>query len=263
MYKTNDKDIWRVFREHHYLTRNLNKSATCYTLYWNDILIGFGAVLAYPSGTVKYSRRYSRIVILPDYQGLGAGAKFMEFLANFYLSKGYKFFTRFSHSKMRRHCEYSNLWLATSANNKQSNVEYNGGYNNLLPDTSRVCGSFEYMGRDYVNKPHITIHIDDNQNINYEILRSDLKFLKEKYYICVVTGEINTPSKIEDMCLELGIRTQLLYNTKKGVAKIGAKYKNKKIITIYDEEFSKKVRKIYTQKYDELYQRHLQGLDYE
>ena len=76
------------------------------------------------------------------------------------------------------------------------------------------------MGYDYVNKPHLEIRIDDNVNIDYNILESDLKYLKEKYWLCIVTGEINTSSKIEDICLRLGIRTQLLYATTKGVSNI-------------------------------------------
>lgn len=112
-------------------------------------------------------------------------------------------------------------------------------------ELNRIAYSFEYMGKDYATKPHLYIHIDDNENIKYDILESDLKYLKQNYWLCIVTGEINTPSEVENICLRNGIRTQLLYHTKNGVATINSKYKDKKIIRVWNEEFSKKVRRRY------------------
>lgn len=250
MYRTKDKDIWRVFREHHYLSAEMNKASVCYAIYWDDVLVGFRTYLYMPSGTSKYSYRGSRLVILPDYQNLGFGTKILEFLGEYYLSKGYKYFDRSTHLRLGKHWNDSPLWVATSSNGKVSNkqgstnrVSYgNGGMDRKL---GRIAYSYEYMGKDYVEKPHIEIHVDDNPNINYDIMKADLEWLKERYWLCVITGEINTPSKIEDICLELGIRTQLLYTTKKGVATIGSKYKKKKIVTTWDEAFSEKVRNYY------------------
>lgn len=248
MYRTDDKDIWRVFREHHYLSAEMNKASTCYTIYWDDTLIGFRTILPMPSGTSKYSYRGSRLVILPDYQNLGFGTKILEFLCEYYLSKGYKFYDRSSHLRLGRHWSESPLWLPTSSNGKVSNkpgasTKINFGAKDR--QLNRVAYSFEYMGEDYVNKPHINIYIDDNESINYNILREDLKWLKRKYWLCVVTGEINTPSEIENICLELGIRTQLLYTTKNGVATLNSKYKPKNIIKCWDERLSSNIRQIY------------------
>lgn len=140
------------------------------------------------------------------------------------------------------------MWVATSSNKKVSNkpcATTRIVLGKRDRELNRIAYSFEYMGQDYVNKPHVYIHVDDNPNIDYDIMREDLKLLKEKYWVCVVTGEIKTPSRIEDICLELGIRTQLLYTTKKGVATMNSKYKNKKIITTWDKAFSNKVRRYY------------------
>lgn len=229
----------------------MNKASTCYTIYWDDVLIGFRTYLPMPSGTSKYSYRGSRLVILPDYQNLGFGTAILEFLGEIYLSKGYKYFDRSSHLRLGRHWSNSPLWKASASNGKVSNkpcatTKITLGVKDR--ELNRIAYSFEYMGKDYVNKPHIYLHIDDSDKINYEILESDLKYLKEKYWICVITGEINTPSEIENICLRNGIRTQLLYNTKKGIAKLNAAYKNEKIIKVWDEEFSQKIRSHY--KYD-------------
>lgn len=249
MYRTDNKDIWRVFREHHYLSAEMNKASVCYTIYWDDTLVGFRTYLYLVSGTLKYSWRGSRLVILPDYQNLGFGTKVLEFLGEYYLSKGLKYFDRSSHLRLGRHWTNSPLWVPSASNGKKANKPGNsnrvnyGADNNL--DWDRIAYSFEYMGQDYVNKPHIYIHVDDSPDIDYDIIREDLRALKEKYWLCVVTGEIKTPSKIEDICLELGIRTQLLYNTKKGVATLNSKYKDKKILTKWDKALSDKIRKYY------------------
>ena len=250
MYRTDDKDIWRVFREHHYLSAEINKASTCYSIYWDDVLVAIRLILCMPSGTSKHSYRGHRLVVLPDYQNLGFGTKINEFLGDYYLSNGQKYFCRSTHLRLGKHWDNSPLWVATSSNGKVSNkqgstnrVSY--GNNGMDRKLGRIAYSYEYMGKDYVEKPHIEIHVDDSPNIDYDIMREDLKLLKEKYWVCVVTGEIKTPSRIEDICLELGIRTQLLYTTKKGVATMNSKYKNKKIITTWDKAFSDKVRRYY------------------
>lgn len=226
----------------------MNKASTIYTIYWDNVLIGIRTYLPMPSGTSKYSYRGSRLVILPDYQNLGIGTKVLEYLGEYYLSKGYKYFDRSSHLRLGTHWSNSPKWKETSSNKKVSNKPGKSttiNFGKKDRELNRIAYSFEYMGNDYVNKPHIEIHIDDNDNIDYSILEKDLKLLKEKYWLCVITGEINTPSEIENICLRNDIRTQLLYHTKNNVANIGSKYKNKKIITKWDENFSKRVRKYY------------------
>jgi len=49
------------------------------------------AVLHQPHGVVKNLKRCSRIVILPDYQGIGLGTKFLDAVAKSYSTKGYEF----------------------------------------------------------------------------------------------------------------------------------------------------------------------------
>ena len=93
MYKSEDKSIWRVFREHHYLTQDFNKGANVFLLYWNNVLIGINSTLNLPSASLKYAFRTHRLVILPDYQNLGCGTKFEEFIGEYYkYTYGYKKF---------------------------------------------------------------------------------------------------------------------------------------------------------------------------
>lgn len=239
MYRTNDKDIWRVFREHHYLSAEMNKASDVFTIYWDDTLIGLCAVLPQPSGNFKYGRRATRLVILPDYQNLGIGTKLIEFIAEYYITNGYKFFIRSTHLRLKEHCEKSPLWQGTSHNGKVS--DYNENVQNINfgkkdKSVKRIAYAYEYMGQDYINKPKFYLYIDNTDKIDYNILKSNLITLKKRLWLCIVTGASLIPSPIEDICLELGIRTQLLYTTKKGVSKIVSKYKNKNIVTKWDKD---------------------------
>lgn len=222
----NKEEIWKKFKNHHYLSAEMNKACNCYTIYWNDTLVGFVGVLPNPSGWVKYSVRPSRVVILPDYQGLGIGSKVIEFLGDYYLNKGYKFYFRTTHLRLRRFFEKSELWEASSHNNKKSDKDKNFHRDENVQN--RICGAYEYMGKNYI-KPHIDIHCTYTEDFDLEIFEKDLLYLSENYFVTVITNNILDKSPIEDICLKNGIRTQLLYIKKSdGKETLVNKYKDKK-----------------------------------
>lgn len=58
-------------------------------MYDENKIIGFIGVLHQPHGYNKKIKRVSRLVILPDYQGIGLGYKFLCEIAKIYHSQGY------------------------------------------------------------------------------------------------------------------------------------------------------------------------------
>ena len=68
---------WRLFAQRHYLSGSLSRGGDCYLTLWQDRPVVFCAVL--PLFGYKGRRRISRIVTLPDYQGLGIGVRLMEY----------------------------------------------------------------------------------------------------------------------------------------------------------------------------------------
>ena len=72
------------------MNKDLADACVCYGLYDEEKIIGFMGVLLQPS-TNKNLKRVSRLVILPDYQGIGLGTKFLEFIAKEYIRLGYDF----------------------------------------------------------------------------------------------------------------------------------------------------------------------------
>src|SRR5262245_3042321 len=64
---------WPLFARHHYLSGSLSRAARCYVAMWNDVPVAFCAVLSLLGYRGRW--RISRIVTLPDYQGIGIGMR--------------------------------------------------------------------------------------------------------------------------------------------------------------------------------------------
>ena len=167
-------------------------------LKWNDAYVGFCAVLAYPNGSLNFAKKIHRLVILPDFQGLGLGTKFMETLCDMYLRKGYKMYIRTAHESLEHHFKNSPLWKVGPRNGKKgdvSNGAINGRNQNMYIVNSERY-SYEYMGEEYATKPHEELVLDSLANID----------------------------------MKVGIRSELLYTTTKGVSHIPKRHIGKRKI---------------------------------
>ena len=139
-------EIWSHFAQHHYLSESLNKSARCYVALWGEQVVGFVATLSYPSGTVKEAYREHRLVIHPDYQGLGFGPKLSELVAKHYVDNGKRYFSKTSHPRLGEYRDQSALWKPTSKNHMKRNDGLNlDGRNRWSIDPNRWSYSHEYI----------------------------------------------------------------------------------------------------------------------
>lgn len=82
-------DTWNIFKKHHYMTEEMNKSASCFVFSWGKQLVAFVGVLPQPSGYFDKAVRGTRTVVLPDFQGLGIGSRITDFIASIYKQAGY------------------------------------------------------------------------------------------------------------------------------------------------------------------------------
>lgn len=159
-----DKQVWSMFSKYHYLSAELNSSADCYLLTWNKIPIAFGAIIAMPGHFSKQDNRKCvsehRIVVLPDYQGMGIGNTFSEYLGELYLSQGYRYWGKTANPRMGEHRQKSSLWRPTSSNLKKPRKDIDNIHLKPRPKgrhTSeesmrnfmrRICYSHEYIGKN-------------------------------------------------------------------------------------------------------------------
>lgn len=74
-----------MFRQYHYLSGSLPSSARCYVAVYQGKPIAFIAVVNTRMRAKYY--RVTRLVVLPDYQGIGVGKRLLNFVAELYTSQ--------------------------------------------------------------------------------------------------------------------------------------------------------------------------------
>ncbi|MCI0335262.1 MAG: ABC transporter ATP-binding protein [Planctomycetes bacterium] len=134
---------WQLFKRHHYLSGSLAAGARCYLTTWNDVPVNFCATV--PVIAKKNHRRFTRIVTLPDYQGIGIGMRAVAAVASLHRAEGLRINVTSSHPALIRHCRHSPLW-------KTVNVKKTGGQRSSArfpayrSAAGRAVVSFEYVG---------------------------------------------------------------------------------------------------------------------
>ncbi len=74
-----------MFRNYHYLNNSLGAGVRCYVALYQSKPIAFVAIACVKMKTKYY--RVSRLVVLPDYQGIGIGKQLLNFMAELYTSQ--------------------------------------------------------------------------------------------------------------------------------------------------------------------------------
>lgn len=101
-------DAWARFARHHYLSGSLNPAATAYLARWRGQPVGFCAVL--PLIGRKGRRRVTRLVVAPDFQGIGVGAGLLEAVAEIHRQLDQRMNLTTSHPFLIAHCKHSLRW---------------------------------------------------------------------------------------------------------------------------------------------------------
>jgi len=151
-------EAWNTFAKHHYLTSEMNPMAECFIGVWEEEMIAFSGSLPLPGripplyyGDERLKYRESRLVVLPDFQGLGIGVRFSNAVGDMYLRRGRRYFSKTAHIRMGEYRTQSPLWRNTSTNlksreksQKQSKKDL---WHHMVLDTKRICYSHEYIGQ--------------------------------------------------------------------------------------------------------------------
>ena len=156
--KSTSRDYWPMFSRHHYLDTAISKSAHYYVLLLGNKPIGFHAAIHSTNRDIHSYWRGHRTVILPEFQGMGIGTAFSDAIAEIYVSRGLRYFSKTAHPSFGEHREKSPLWRPTSMNRKSRTGSYlnRDGSARTMPgyggtttvrDAYRVCYSHEYIGK--------------------------------------------------------------------------------------------------------------------
>lgn len=145
---------WELFRQHHYLSGNIHRGATCFCAFWNDTPVGFVAWQSH-FGRHKDRRRLMRVhrtVVLPDYQGVGVGRAQVDYLASMYVGLGMRASITTSHPAEISSRKRSSDWRMRIAPGGVGRLDGNRGRSRRAAELAstrsvdRLAASFEYCG---------------------------------------------------------------------------------------------------------------------
>lgn len=156
--------LWQRFKAQHYLTSGLAASATCYGAFWEGEApaepLGeawLGGSLALPSLAVpialcavvaamgwKKTKRITRLVTLPEFQGLGIGTRLAEAVAELEMARGNRVTITASHPAIVGHCSRSANWRFLGIKKTGSTRQRFRG-REIRSSQGRAVASFEFV----------------------------------------------------------------------------------------------------------------------
>jgi tRNA(Met) C34 N-acetyltransferase TmcA len=143
----------------------LNKAAKCFVVLFNDKPIAFMAILPFPSGVIQNGYRISRVVVLPDFQGLGIGFKICNWFGQVYKNDNKTMYIKTSNPALWSVFNNSKNWLFCGETKGEEKAEMmqskkqktQGEYNT----STRISKSYKFIGiNNDINTDLITFNAD-------------------------------------------------------------------------------------------------------
>ena len=133
------------------MTEDLNKAAKCFVLLWNDKPVGFIAILPFPHGHIQNGFRISRVVVLPDYQGLGIGFKIIDYFAELYKADNKTMYIKTSNPALFSVMNKNPLkWKLTNETKKEDlfkeNINKQRSTNDVGGFRAAITKSYKFIG---------------------------------------------------------------------------------------------------------------------
>jgi GNAT superfamily N-acetyltransferase len=139
-------DAWRWFAPHHYLSRDISKTARCWVGLVNGELAAFTSAIHHPHPIVQNMKRLHRTVVLPDYQGLGLALHMTEAVGSIARALGFRLATTLAHPALIRARAKSKRWKLTRAPGLIRGHHADPTLRAAGSGQRRRTASFEYIG---------------------------------------------------------------------------------------------------------------------
>lgn len=153
---------WDFFKKYHYLTEDVNKSCKFLLFEWNDKPVGIVAVLTSPGASRANGVTISRVVVLPDYQGMGIGQKICDFAGAIFKQSDYRLYIRTVNPALGIYFNKSLSWKGTGTNGKGANlgkkVREKGKH--IAERKDRISYSHEYVGESIEGYENLLLAVD-------------------------------------------------------------------------------------------------------
>lgn len=136
---------WQHFKRHHYLSQEISPSAQCWACLCEGDPAAFVAMLHMPQPKRSFWR-VSRLVCLPDFQGVGVAGTLLEFVCGLYRCLGKPVSITSGHPGLVRALSKSHTWKtlrpfsARLGRRTGNRIAYSDA------SSQRKTASFEYVG---------------------------------------------------------------------------------------------------------------------
>lgn len=110
------RGAWGLFRRHHYLSGSLPSGAWLFAAFWGAEPVGLSVWAHRMTRTRQtHDMRESRVVVLPDFQGIGIGGRLSALCASMWCGAGGRAFATASHPSVIHQRHKSPLWKTIRA----------------------------------------------------------------------------------------------------------------------------------------------------
>lgn len=136
-------EVWPIFSKYHYMTNKLHGSAQCYCVVVDNQPIAIAAMLYQPhsgKGTDIWS--CSRLVTLPDYQGLGIAMQLIDWVGEHYANQNKRVHTHPAHPSLIASFAKSPRWRHTK---KAGTYSRRVSTAKKATQGGRPCATFVYV----------------------------------------------------------------------------------------------------------------------
>ena len=145
----NKEYYWNIFRKYHYLSNHFQKSARTFLTFANGRLCGFISYIYFMHpGKEKFWQAH-RVVVFPDYQGVGIGRAQMDYTAKALKKEGKTAIITTSSASMIMALKKSPKWACRHFG-RSSNGSRTGKIQNIgikgSTSSARITASFRYIG---------------------------------------------------------------------------------------------------------------------
>ena len=134
---------WKMFMDFHYLSHDHNNSAHKYIAEINGDPAAWCSVLHFPHPKLKNMKRIHRVVVKPDYQGIGLGGRLISEVAQKYKKDNFRVSIVTSSPAFIFGLKSSKKWIMTRKPSRLKNTAKTGALAGTTSD-ARLTSTFEY-----------------------------------------------------------------------------------------------------------------------
>jgi len=125
------------------MNTEINKASECYVGYYESNPVCFLSVVHFPHPLSKNIKRTHRLVVLPDYQGIGIGHEFCSSIAKIYLNKGFRFMETSSNKSLLIQRQKDSRWVIKRKNKRPL---HEGILSGKTYSSNRITYGYEFIG---------------------------------------------------------------------------------------------------------------------